>query len=59
MAGTPGAFDAVEAIIVGASTDAAGADIETEHPVNVGMFSQGQRAFLDYHRNSVLLQARR
>jgi putative restriction endonuclease len=33
--------------------------IETEAPVNVGVFSQGQRAFLDYHRNSVLLQARR
>jgi hypothetical protein len=32
--------------------------IETEQPVNVGGFSQGQRAFLDYHRNSVLLRAR-
>jgi putative restriction endonuclease len=33
--------------------------IETEAPVNVGVFSQGQRAFLDYHRNSVLLRALR
>jgi hypothetical protein len=33
--------------------------IETEHPNNVGVFSQGQRAFLDYHRNSVLLRALR
>jgi hypothetical protein len=31
--------------------------IETEQPVNVGIFSQGQRAFLDYHRSSVLLRA--
>jgi predicted restriction endonuclease len=30
--------------------------IETEQPVNVGVFSEGQRAFLDYHRNSVLLR---
>jgi hypothetical protein len=28
-------------------------------PDNVGVFSQGQRAFLEYHRNSVLLQRRR
>jgi putative restriction endonuclease len=33
--------------------------IETEAPINVGVFSQGQRAFLDYHRNSVLLRALR
>ena len=33
--------------------------IETELPVYVGVFSEGQRAFLDYHRNSVLLRARR
>jgi putative restriction endonuclease len=33
--------------------------IEIEQPVNVGAFSEGQRAFLDYHRNSVLLQAQR
>jgi putative restriction endonuclease len=33
--------------------------VETEAPVNVGVFSQGQRAFLEYHRNSVLLQRRR
>jgi putative restriction endonuclease len=31
--------------------------IDTGHPVNVGDFSQGQRVFLDYHRNSVLLRA--
>src|SRR3954447_15463098 len=28
--------------------------IETERVVNVGGFSQGQRKFLDFHRNSVL-----
>ena len=33
--------------------------IDTGNPVNVGVFSEGQRVFLDYHRNSVLLQARR
>jgi hypothetical protein len=33
--------------------------IETKQPVNVGIFSEGQRAFLDYHRNSVLLRALR
>jgi putative restriction endonuclease len=31
--------------------------VETERLVNVGTFSHGQRRFLDYHRNSVLLQA--
>lgn len=30
--------------------------IETERPVNVGTFSEGQRSFLRYHRESVLLQ---
>jgi putative restriction endonuclease len=30
--------------------------IETTCVVNVGGFSQGQRRYLDYHRNSVLLQ---
>lgn len=33
--------------------------IDTEQAVNVGVFSLGQRAFLDYHRNSVLLRALR
>lgn len=33
--------------------------IETKNTVNVGAFSEGQRAFLDYHRNSVFLQAQR
>jgi hypothetical protein len=33
--------------------------ITIDRPVNVGTFSEGQRTFLDYHRNSVLLQARR
>jgi len=33
--------------------------IDTERPINAGVFSQGQRAFLDYHRNSVLLRAGR
>lgn len=31
--------------------------VETNKPVNVGSFSQRQRAFLQYHRESVLLQA--
>jgi hypothetical protein len=31
--------------------------IETQRIVNVGGFSEGQRRFLDYHRNSVLLRA--
>jgi hypothetical protein len=33
--------------------------IETERIVNVGGFSEGQRKFLDFHRNSVLLRASR
>jgi putative restriction endonuclease len=33
--------------------------IETEKPLDVGVFSEGQRAFLEYHRNSVFLQAQR
>jgi hypothetical protein len=31
--------------------------ISTDQAVNVGEFSEGQRHFLDYHRNSVLLMA--
>ena len=31
--------------------------IETAEPVNVGGFTHGQRSFLDFHRNAVLLQA--
>lgn len=31
--------------------------VETEHIVNVGGFTEGQRRFLDFHRNSVLLRA--
>jgi hypothetical protein len=31
--------------------------VPTDQPVNVGEFSEGQRHFLDYHRNSVLLMA--
>ncbi|MBB5063941.1 HNH endonuclease [Granulicella mallensis] len=31
--------------------------VSTDQPVNVGEFSEGQRHFLDYHRNSVLLMA--
>jgi len=34
-----------------------GMGIETQRIVNVGGFSQGQRKFLDFHRNSVLLRA--
>ncbi len=33
--------------------------IQTERVVNVGGFSQGQRKFLDFHRNAVLLRASR
>jgi HNH endonuclease len=33
--------------------------IETERVVNVGGFSEGQRRFLGFHRNSVLLRALR
>lgn len=32
--------------------------VVTDEPVNVGVFSEGQKRFLDYHRNSVLLMAR-
>ncbi len=32
--------------------------VETERIVNVGSFSQGQREFLEFHRESVLLKAR-
>jgi len=33
--------------------------VETEGVVNVGSFTEGQRQFLDYHRNAVLLRALR
>jgi hypothetical protein len=33
--------------------------VETEGVVNVGSFTEGQRQFLDYHRNAVLLRAMR
>ena len=33
--------------------------VETNRLVNVGEFTEGQRQFLDYHRNSVLLQIAR
>jgi len=33
--------------------------VETEGLVNVGSFTAGQRQFLDYHRNAVLLRAMR
>ena len=32
--------------------------VETSRTVNVGTFTEGQKQFLDYHRESVLLQAR-
>ena len=32
--------------------------VATDHVINVGSFTQGQKQFLDYHRESVLLQAR-
>jgi putative restriction endonuclease len=31
--------------------------VETHRVVNVGGFSEGQRRFLDFHRNAVLLRA--
>ena len=31
--------------------------VATDGAVNVGQFSEGQRRFLEYHRNSVLLMA--
>ena len=31
--------------------------IDTTHVVKVGGFTSGQKHFLDFHRNSVLLQA--
>jgi putative restriction endonuclease len=33
--------------------------IDTQAPVNVGLFSQGQRTFLHYHRDFVFLQTQR
>jgi putative restriction endonuclease len=33
--------------------------VETNRSVNVGNFTEGQRQYLDYHRNSVLLQIAR
>jgi putative restriction endonuclease len=33
--------------------------VETSRSVNVGPFTEGQRRFLDYHRNAVLLQMAR
>jgi len=33
--------------------------VETQRIVNVGAFSQGQKQFLEFHRESVLLRARR
>jgi putative restriction endonuclease len=32
--------------------------VATNHIINVGTFTEGQKQFLDYHRESVLLQAR-
>ena len=31
--------------------------VETQRVVNVGGFTEGQRRFLDFHRNAVLLRA--
>ena len=31
--------------------------VEPEGAVNVGGFTEGQRKFLDFHRNAVLLRA--
>ena len=32
--------------------------VAPDHTINVGAFTHGQKPFLDYHRESVLLQAR-
>jgi putative restriction endonuclease len=32
--------------------------VATNRIINVGAFTEGQKQFLDYHRESVLLQAR-
>jgi hypothetical protein len=31
--------------------------VETQDIVNVGGFTEGQRTYLDFHRNAVLLRA--
>lgn len=33
--------------------------VETERRINVGSFTEGQRHFLEFHRNAVLLRASR
>jgi hypothetical protein len=33
--------------------------VETERKVNVGIFTEGQRQFLEFHRKTVLLRAAR
>ena len=33
--------------------------VPTDEPVNVGTFSDGQRKYLDFHRNAVFLEARK
>jgi putative restriction endonuclease len=33
--------------------------IETTKAINVGVFSSGQKQFLDFHREAVLLQSNR
>ena len=33
--------------------------IDVDKPTNVGAFTEGQRTFLDFHRNAVLLRAAR
>lgn len=33
--------------------------VETDRAINVGIFTEGQRRFLDFHRNAVLLNAAR
>jgi hypothetical protein len=33
--------------------------VETEKPINVGAFTEGQRHFLEFHRDAVLLRASR
>jgi uncharacterized Rossmann fold enzyme len=41
----------------GGSILASAEGVETKRVVNVGGFTDGQRSYLDFHRNAVLLRA--
>jgi hypothetical protein len=49
----------VEQPIVGDCPSLHRMGIDTEKTINVGSFTSGQKQFLDFHRNAVLLQANR